>query len=291
MLMHIHQKISAIFSSRHPATVITLNVLILLLLGWFDVVTGDYSLIILYLIPVSLVAWFVSMRCGILFCILAISVRIAADEYSVPPDFSHAMLHYWNELMELFFLLIMAVLFSTLKKNLVTEKTLSTHDPLTGALNRRFFFDLAEHEINRSRRYSLPFTVAYIDLDNFKDVNDNLGHRTGDEVLVTVASTIRSNMRSSDILARLGGDEFVILLPETFGEAAMVFLTKMHNDLNETSAQNNWPVTFSIGSATYIEAPQAIDEVILRADELMYSVKRSGKSRLLHREFRGGANG
>jgi diguanylate cyclase (GGDEF)-like protein len=281
----------AAFSSRSPAAMISLSVVILLLLGWMDVVTGDYSLIIFYLIPVSLAAWFVSSRQGILFCVLAITVRIIADGFSTSLYFSHSMLHYWNVLIEFLFLLIMSVLFSALKKNLENEKTLASHDPLTGALNRRSFFDLAEYEINRSHRYDLPLTVAYIDLDNFKEVNDNLGHRAGDKLLVTVVSDIKANIRSTDILARFGGDEFVILLPATSGEAAIVFLNEMHDHLNATATRNSWPVTFSIGAATYVEAPQSIDEVVQRADELMYSVKRSGKNQLLHREFRGGTNG
>lgn len=291
MFKHIHRKIVALLSSRRPATVIALNVAILLLLGWADFATGDYSLIVFYLIPVSLTAWFVSRYTGIVFCVLAVAVRVAVDESTSSFSFSHSVLHYWNELIELLFLLLMSVLFSALKENLENEKVLASHDPLTGALNRRSFFDLAEHEINRSHRYDLPFTVAYVDLDNFKNVNDNLGHRTGDEVLVTVVSTIRANIRSTDILARFGGDEFVILLPETSGEAATVFLNKMLNHLNGAVAQKNWPVTFSIGAATYIQTPQSIDEAVQQADELMYSVKRGGKNRLLHGEFKGDSNG
>lgn len=291
MLKKIPKKIEATFSSRSPAIVISLCVAILLLLGWLDLITGDYSLIVFYLIPVSLAAWFVSKRFGVLFCVLAVAVRIVVEEHSTSFVFSHSTLHYWNELIEFLFLMIMSLLFSALKKNLENEKKLASHDPLTGALNRRCFFDLAEYEVHRSLRYNLPFTVAYIDLDNFKCVNDTQGHRTGDEVLVAVVSTIRANIRSTDILARFGGDEFVILLPETSGEAAITFLKKMHHHLNDTVTHSNWPVTFSIGAATYIEAPQFIDEAVQQADELMYSAKRSGKNRLIHKEFKGETNG
>ena len=188
--------------------------------GWLDIVTGDYSLIIFYQIPVSIAVWFVSKYFGILFCFLAVAVRIVVEESSTAFYFSHSTLHYWNELIEFLFLLIMSVLFSALKTNLENEKTLSSHDPLTGALNCRSFFDLAEYEVHRSHRYDLPLTVAYIDLDRFKEINDNMGHKTGDEVLVTVVSTIKANIRNTDILARFGGDEFVILLPATSGIAS-----------------------------------------------------------------------
>jgi diguanylate cyclase (GGDEF)-like protein len=291
MFTKIHLKIIEIFSPRSPATIISYSFLFLLLLGWIDLITGDYSLIIFYLIPVSLVAWFVSKCSGITFCILSGVVRMIVDESSTSFSFSYPVLHYWNDLIELLFLLIMSILFSALRKNLDTEKKLASRDPLTGAMNRRSFFDLAEYEVKRSHRYGLPFTVAYIDLDNFKGINDRFGHRIGDQLLVTVVSTFLANIRSTDILARFGGDEFVILLPETSADAAVTFLEKMHSHLDLVMKQNEWPVTFSIGAATYPKAPATADEAIHMADELMYQVKNSGKSRMLHREILEGTNG
>lgn len=285
MFLQIHRKIIEIFSPKSPATILLLSLSFLIILGWVDLITGDYSLIIFYLIPVSLVAWFVGNRSGILLCFLSVTIRVIIDESESTFSFSHSMMHYWNDLIEFIFLLIMSTLFSALRKNLNTEKELSSRDPLTGALNRRSFFDLAEYEINRSHRYGLPFTVAYVDLDNFKWINDHFGHKIGDQLLVNVVSTFRSNIRSTDILARFGGDEFVILLPETSGEAAIMFLNKIHNHLNQQMEQNNWPVSFSIGAATYLKAPETADEAIHKADELMYQVKHSGKSRLLHKEI------
>lgn len=291
MFMHLHRKIVDVLSASSQATVRAFSLLLLLLLGWIDFITGDYSLIVFYSLPVSLVAWFVSRRSGILFCFLSVAVRLIADESSTSFGSAHSMLHYWNDLIEFLFLLIMSLLFSALKMNLDNEKELASRDPLTGTLNRRSFFDLAEYEMNHSRRYDLPFTVAYIDLDNFKEINDRLGHKTGDELLITVVSTIRSNMRSTDILARFGGDEFVILLPETAGQAALTFLNKMHAHLNDAMKFNNWPVGFSIGAVTYLNAPPTADEAIHQADKLMYTVKHSGKDRLFHQEIGEVTNG
>jgi diguanylate cyclase (GGDEF)-like protein len=291
MITRLHRKIDGILSELSPPVISTASFMLLLLLGWIDVVTGDYSLIVFYLIPVSITAWFVSKRCGILFCLLAIVVRIAADGGFATLQFAHSALHYWNELIEFLFLLIMSLLFSALKTNLDNEKELASRDPLTDTLNRRSFFDLAEYELNRSRRYELPFTVAYIDLDNFKDVNDRFGHKTGDDLLVAVVETIRSNIRTTDILSRFGGDEFVILLPKTEGAAAHAFLDKLHEHLNRATADKNWPVSFSIGAVTYLQPPVTVDEVIHAADDLMYRVKHSGKNRLLHQEIREGSNG
>lgn len=285
MVKRLHQKTVQTFSSRNPAVTMLFCFVFLLFLGWLDIITGDYSLIVFYLIPVSLAAWFLGKWSGLLFCLMALIVRVIIDAGSSPSFISNSALHYWNQLIDFIFLLIMSLLFSALKKNLENEKELARRDPLTDTLNRRSFFDLAQHEINRSHRYGLPLTVAYIDLDNFKGVNDRLGHHTGDDLLITVVATIRSHIRGSDILARFGGDEFVILLPDTPGDAALTFLKKLHDHLDLAMARNGWPVSFSIGAATYRTVPDTVDEVISHADELMYSVKHGGKNRLLHKEI------
>lgn len=291
MLFRIHKKTVNLFSSRSSVSVIFVSLFLLALLGWIDYLTGDYSLIVFYLIPVSLVAWFVSRPGGMLFCLLALATRFVANEAQTHFAFQSAALHYWNECIELLFLLIMSLLFSALRKNLDSEKTLASSDPLTGALNRRAFFDIAEYELNRSHRYEHATTIAYIDLDNFKLVNDRLGHNVGDNLLITVTKTIASNIRSTDILSRLGGDEFVILLPETPADAAATFLEKIQYQLNQAMTEKNWPVSFSIGAITYPRTPPAVDEVIKKADMLMYEVKHSGKNRLLHIEATEEANG
>jgi diguanylate cyclase (GGDEF)-like protein len=284
MFFRIHKKTVDLFSSRSSITVIFISLFLLALLGWFDYLTGDYSLIIFYLIPVSLVAWFVNWQSGLFFCFLALVSRFIADEVSNSFELNNAALHYWNLFIEFLFLLIMSLLFSALRKNLDSEKTRANTDPLTGALNRRAFFDIAEYELNRSHRYEHATTIAYIDLDNFKGINDRLGHTVGDKLLVTVTKIIASNIRSTDILSRFGGDEFVILLPETATDAAAIFLGKIQHQLNQAMSAKNWAVSFSIGAITYPKAPPGVEEVIKKADMLMYEVKRSGKNGLLHIE-------
>jgi diguanylate cyclase (GGDEF)-like protein len=291
MFLRIHKAIIETFSARSPATVFCISLGLLVFLGWLDKITGDYSLIVFYLIPVSLMAWFVTRTSGVLFCILALVTRFIADMTPGSFSFNNTELHYWNAFIEFLFLLIMSLLFSALRKNLDSEKTRASTDPLTGALNRRSFFELAEYEINWWRRYSQPFTIAYIDLDNFKEINDHRGHHIGDELLIAVVTTISGSIRSTDILARFGGDEFVLLLPETRSDAALSFLAKIHEHLQHTMKSNNWPVTFSIGAVTYLKTPATVDEAICQADMLMYEVKRSGKNRLLHIEASEANNG
>jgi uncharacterized RDD family membrane protein YckC len=130
MVRHLHRKIVQTLSTHTPAMTLFYCSVILLILGWFDVITGDYSLIIFYLIPVSIAAWFVSKKSGLLFCLLAIVVRLVADEGSRPPLPSHSVLNYWNEVMEFIFLLITSLLLSALKNNLENEKDPAKRDPL-----------------------------------------------------------------------------------------------------------------------------------------------------------------
>lgn len=291
MLLRINNLIINLFSPRSKATVCVISLILLAFLGYLDFVTGEYSLIVFYLVPVSLVAWFVSRSSGLVFCIIALITRLIADQAMTSFRFSYTPLHYWNVIIEIVFLFIMSLLFSLLRSNLEKEKTLASTDSLTAALNRRSFFDLAEYEMNRLRRYKLPLTVAYIDLDDFKTINDRLGHYTGDNLLVTVVKTITSNIRSTDIIARFGGDEFVLMLPETHADAAKTFLDKLRTSMQEAMNSNNWGVSFSIGAVSYKTLPDSVEEVIRQADALMYEVKRSGKNRLLLKEYGEVTNG
>ena len=281
MLSQIHAKIVSTFSRHGKGSVVVFSLSVLCLLCWLDYVTGDYSLIIFYLLPVSFTAWFIGRNTGILFCVLSLLARIIADYVSSPLT-GRSSLHYWNLSIEFSFLLIMSMLFSVLKNKLDGETALARIDPLTKAINRRSFFMLAELELSRAKRYNHPLTVAYIDLDNFKIINDKWGHSTGDKLLVAVVDTINFNIRNSDILARLGGDEFILLLPETTGDSAHTTLEKVHRALMQTMRHNSWPVTYSIGAISYQVPPATIEEAIRAADTLMYNVKRSGKDRLLH---------
>jgi diguanylate cyclase (GGDEF)-like protein len=167
------------------------------------------------------------------------------------------------------------------------ERDLAHIDFLTGAVNSRFFFDLVNMEIYRSQRYNHPFTIVYLDLDNFKTVNDKFGHITGDQVLRAVANQARTHLRKTDVVARLGGDEFALLLPETNQESAQVVISKIQGGLLVEMQQSNWPVTFSIGVLTCTDAPPSPDELIRLADELMYSVKHGSKNAIKFSNYPG----
>ena len=246
--------------------------------GVIDVLTGyELSFSLFYLIPVALTTWFAGTRNGIVISIASAASWFIADTVS-GHHYSHPAILYWNTSIRFGFFLIVAMLLSALKKAHDHEKELARIDNLTGAVNARYFSELIQMEINRFQRNKHPFTVAYMDLDNFKLVNDHSGHNSGDLVLCTIVKQLKSQLRKVDVVARLGGDEFACLLPETDQAEARVAISKLRANLLQEMHRHNWPVTFSIGVLTCIELPQTIDELINQADRLMYAVKTSGKN-------------
>ncbi|MDY6970107.1 MAG: GGDEF domain-containing protein [Spirochaetota bacterium] len=192
----------------------------------------------------------------------------------------HPIIPYWNTLMRFGFFLITTFLISNFKKAFDLEKKYSRIDNLTGIPNSRSFYEVVLKEIDISRRYKTYLSILYIDLDNFKLINDTQGHLEGDRLLRSVANHIKNNIRNMDSAARLGGDEFAVLLPHTeFGQAKTV-AEKLRSALMDLMQQNDWSVTFSIGLASFIDPPLTVNEIIKKADDLMYSVKRNGKNNI-----------
>ncbi|MBT8097960.1 MAG: sensor domain-containing diguanylate cyclase [Woeseia sp.] len=172
-----------------------------------------------------------------------------------------------------------------LESALEREKEISRTDPLTGAANRRLFSERLQREMDRSRRYKHPFSIAYLDLDHFKLVNDNMGHHAGDRLLATVVQTIQALCRSTDTVARVGGDEFAVLFPETDASAVRGAVDKFRAALLAEMRRNNWPVTFSIGVITCTTPPDDAQKLIGAADSLMYAVKESGRDAVRYGHF------
>jgi diguanylate cyclase (GGDEF)-like protein len=255
---------------------------LLFLIGFLDYITGEeISFSAFYLLPVSFATWRTSKWIGILFSVFSAIVWFYADMLT-GHVYSHTFIPYWNTFVRLCFFLIVSILLTNLKKSFMHEKELSRKDQLTGLLNMRAFYDLAYVEVNRARRFKRPFTVAYIDVDNFKMVNDQFGHEAGNILLQVIAKTLKTNIRAVDLCARLGGDEFVILLGETASESAHVVFSKLQEQIIDAFDRNRWPVTLSIGAVTYNKPPDTIDDILKKADSLMYSAKNSGKNKITY---------
>jgi len=163
-----------------------------------------------------------------------------------------------------------------------TQKMALT-DTLTGIYNRRYFYELAQKEFSRSKRYQSPMSVILIDIDHFKNVNDHYGHLAGDQVLMQFVQRIQEELRTSDILARFGGEEFIILLPETnLGDA-----TQVAERLREVTAQYPFLlvtaqafITISLGVSCFRFTTLSLDHLIDESDKALYEAKQFGRNRV-----------
>lgn len=172
---------------------------------------------------------------------------------------------------------------------LIRERTLARVDPLTGALNRRRFFELAEYEISVAMRYHRELSIILFDLDDFKATNDRLGHHAGDELLKSVVQVVGSHLRQADVLARYGGDEFIILLPHTRAEDAAIVAERIRTDISEQRVAVAGGVIvsaqISAGIAEYAGPGDQLDTLVQRADVALYEAKNQGRNRVA--TFRG----
>jgi diguanylate cyclase (GGDEF)-like protein len=261
---------------------IALGFILIAFVGVTRYLTGpEFAFSLFFLLPISLGTWFAGRWVGILLSVMSAVVWLATDLIG-GQSYSHPVVPLVNETLRLSVFLIVVVILSTLKRVLEREKMFARKDFLTGIANRQAFFEFAGIEINRCRRHGYPLTIAYIDCDNFKVINDRFGHQTGDDLLCSVANTLQKSIRVTDIVARLGGDEFAILLPETGYEPAVVVIRKIQKILLDIMQKNRWPITFSFGVVTFHSPPNTVDEIIKRSDALMYSAKQSGKNMIKH---------
>jgi diguanylate cyclase (GGDEF)-like protein len=260
---------------------------LVILLGIVDYVTGnEYSFSLFYLIPIALITWYSNPTLGVIIAILSATIWMIAD-IAAGQDFSHPIIHLWNTLIRFGFFAIVVYLLSELRKSQKAEQGLARTDHVSGAINSRYFDELLEMELSRSRRYMHPFTLVYIDLDNFKQVNDKFGHTEGDKLIRFIVDELKLQIRNTDIVARLGGDEFVILFPEVAQQEAQVIMSKIYSHLTTELRQKFSSVTFSAGAVTYIAVPESITETIKIADELMYTVKNGTKNDIRYSIYEG----
>lgn len=254
--------------------------LLTLAVYWINVTTPPAARLgVLYVIPVLLVTWTDGLAWGIVFGIASIALRetVAWDQMPVNTPLQ------WRIGNAAAYVLVVAVAMAGLQRLRRSQAQLAllvTQDTLTNVLNARAFAQRVGQELERNRRYPRPLALIYMDLDNFKVINDTHGHQTGDAVLRLVADAMRTSVRTSDVVGRLGGDEFGVLMPETDAPladaAAKRLVASLRNVFKGTPS-----VTASIGVVSCTATDASTDDLLRRADQAMYDAKKAGKDRVV----------
>jgi diguanylate cyclase (GGDEF)-like protein len=254
-----------------------------MVIGYYDYQTSaQISMMLLYAVPILVSSWYSGKLEGIIVAFFAASCWLIANLANQSYGESFTILS-WNAITRLSIFVLIAYTFSLqaqLRRTLEREKLRADTDRLTGLLNKEAFRERVENEILRSRRYNHPLSLTFIDLDNFKQVNDIQGHGHGDKLLQQISDTITHTIRGIDIAGRVGGDEFAICLPETGGEQVCKAIDKLVKALETITSQFGWQVTASIGVVTCTEVcfTETYDVLLGKADKLMYAAKEKGKN-------------
>lgn len=262
-----------------PAQVHLACSVVILVLGTLDYQTGvEASFSVFYLLPISVMAWYVNSPACYFYSLVAAVVwdyaNVLAGEV-----LSHPIFYVWNGSVRLAFFLTVSSLLRQLRAQLDREREFSRRDYRTGLWNARAFKEALAVEHTRALRQKTSLSLAFLDLDHFKSVNDTKGHDEGDRVLAQVADTLKAIVRRSDVIARLGGDEFVIVLPGCDSAAAEQIGEKLVQAIRTMSKEQGWPVTASVGVLVHPD-PRAEDDLkalVRLSDQLMYRVKEQGR--------------
>ena len=263
------------------------GIALVLMVGILDHISPpEISFSLFYLAPVLWVTWFCGRRWGLVTSTLSIVTWLVTDALAgVAYPYLFALL--WTVGTRLATYIAVLLFVDILKGKLHQAEEVSVRDSLTNVLNMRGFNLLAESEVAKAQRDGTALTIAYIDADNFKMLNDRRGHREGDKALKLMASVMTGILRQSDAVARLGGDEFVVLLPQTDKVVARNVISRLRQALLNAMCERSYPVTFSIGIATFYNPPASVSIMCETADSLMYQVKHNRKDGMLHEVYDG----
>lgn len=250
---------------------------VVLILGILDYFTGfELSISFFYLIPITMAAWGFGKNMGLLFSVFCAIVWLSSNMLS-GLVFSNIFIGAWNTLLRFGFFGVVATLLVELRHAVEEERLLANTDPLTGVMNRRSFNEIAEKRMIVSEVNRKPYTLAYIDLDDFTEINDRYGPAAGDMVLKTVADVLHKQIRQGDLLARLGEHEFAILLNNTAQETARTITQRLQGSLREKMKFHEWEIAFSIGVMTFLTMPLSADQMVSLSEALMYEAKSEGR--------------
>lgn len=243
------------------------------IVGYVDYITGfDVSVSVFYLGPVALAAWYAGRWTGASIGLMSTLSWYIAD-YAAGEPYLHAAITAWNGLVRFGFFLAVSLLVTALRASYLRVAYLARTDGLTDLYGRRTFQDRLMHDLALARRHASALTLVYIDLDDFKSVNDKDGHAAGDRVLQQAGRVFSDAVRQADTVARLGGDEFAIILPDTDASGARDVVGNISRGFRLEFGN----LTCSIGVVTFLDPIVSVPAAIEAADEAMYEAKRKGK--------------
>ena len=237
-------------------------------LRWFSTMTMDINLepknkILTYALYVSMSCFFMAIL-NIIHTVFVLEIEFTADTFVIPT----------------FAGLLIGLILAQNKVLSTKLRGLAYTDSLTNIYNRLHFAHFLDAEIDRVKRYGGKFSIIFFDLDRFKEINDNYGHLTGDDILEQVTELVSKTNRNADIFARYGGEEFIILTPETDLSGALIHAERLRNDIEKFEFKTVGHITSSFGVAEFNAEKDDVDELLARADKALYMAKEYGRNRV-----------
>jgi diguanylate cyclase (GGDEF)-like protein len=267
---------------RVPAVIVLgLSVALVSILGFLHywIANPSLSWMVFYIFPIAIATWFVGARPGVLIVFLsAVATYVVLSLQSTP-----LLTVLWNTGAMVAIGAIGVELLYSVKMSQEVGKQLSRIDSSTGAINARFFMELLEAEFHRAERYRFALTVAYINLNDFEQLNVRLGQQAGDELLYQFVVQLSEALRANDVVARLRVDEFALLLPQTNDIQAQQVFARLQPQMKDALEAEAIPIEYSVAVVTFLEMPDTVEEVTEQAETLLQSLKASGNNRLEYR--------
>ena len=253
------------------------------IIGILDYITSfDISISLFYLAPILLAMWYIDRTAGVILSITSAIIWFVTGVITIPSRGISILVIIWNATILLGFFLVSTILLANLQRSLGRERKLARTDYLTGILNSRAFHEQANIEIARAKRSNKPFTIAYFELANFKEIYHHFGQAEGEKVLHFIGRELSRYLRVTDVIGRMGGEEFIILFSETDQQNAYSVIARLYVLLTAEVHKKKWPIMISMGVLTCNDTAIELDKVLHEIDKMMYGAKRSGKSQITY---------
>jgi len=266
------QKVTGFLERRSKRALAAIAYSISIFLGLLDFLTAvEIHFLLLYLIPIFIGSWFISRNTGIYLAVFTSLIWFVAHSLTGRP-YASAWVAYSNFAMRTAVFVVFAMTQAQLRAKLDHLSNLASRDFLTGLPNGHAFYQLTAKEMDRAFGVE-PMTLVCIDVTGFRWVNHRFGYPTGDQMMCTIAHTIKQHVPRPDLVGRLGGTSFGILLPNIASDVASLVLERVQEALHEERRRYSHPLTFFISAIACAKAPRTVAELIQEADAQMTRIK------------------